>query len=181
MGVLHDALRAARKPGWTWFEPGLTYDNARLAEALLVGAQITGSAGMRDDALAALKWLAEMQTGPGGVFQPQGNAGFGSRYEAVAPFDQQPVEAAAMADICALAFRMTGNVDWVHETTRAFAWFTGANTLGIRMLDDDGGCFDGLHPEGASINQGAESILSAQLAACAVASVHKLSTHAPRA
>lgn len=181
IAFIHDALRDARKSGWTWFEPSLSYDNARLPEALLVGAQITGSAQMRADALAALAWLAEVQTGAGGVFLPQGNAGFGERYGAPAPFDQQPVEAAAMADACALAFRMTGDPQWAGETARAYAWFTGANTLGVRMIDDEGGCFDGLHAEGASINQGAESILSAPLAACAVASVYRLPLHAPRA
>lgn len=181
IAVLHDALRRARRPGWSWFEAGLTYDNARLPEALLTGSQITGSTIMREDALDALAWLAGMQTGPGGVFHPQGNAGFDERYGAVAPYDQQPLEAAAMADACALAFRITGEREWSAEATRAWGWFIGQNTRGERLIDDDGGCFDGLHADGVSINQGAESIVSAQLAACALTSIQTLHPAAQRA
>jgi hypothetical protein len=30
------------EPGWTWFEEGLTYDNAKLAHALIVSGRATG-------------------------------------------------------------------------------------------------------------------------------------------
>jgi glycosyltransferase involved in cell wall biosynthesis len=169
-GVLYDALRHSRRRGWIWFEPSLTYDNARLAEALLLASELTGSKTMRDDALAALDWLAQMQTGTGGVFNPQGNAGFGERYAPVAAFDQQPVEAAAMTDACAIALRLTGDRRWLDEATRAFAWFYGENTLGLPIISGDG-CHDGLEPGGVNINHGAESVLSAQFATYALATM----------
>jgi uncharacterized protein YyaL (SSP411 family) len=167
---LYDALRHSRRRGWTWFEPYLTYDNARLAEALLLASELTGSKMMRDDALASLDWLAQMQTGIGGVFNPQGNAGFGERYSPVAIFDQQPIEAAAMIDACAIAFRLTADPRWLHEATRAFAWFYGENTLGLPIVVSDG-CHDGLQCDSVNINQGAESVLSAQFATCAMATM----------
>ena len=34
------------EPGWTWFEEGLTYDNAKLAHALIVSGRATGQRGM---------------------------------------------------------------------------------------------------------------------------------------
>jgi hypothetical protein len=43
---------------------------------------------------------------------------------------------------------------------RAYAWFLGANDLGIAIADPaQGASFDGLTPTGVNTNQGAESTL----------------------
>ncbi len=167
--ALQRALHATRKPGWTWFEPTLTYDNARLPEALLVCAAQLGDTRMRDDALCALRWLAGVQTGPGGVLQPAGNASFNDRYASPAPFDQQPLEATATAEACVRAFQATGDPFWRTEALRAHAWFHGANALGAVLVDEEGSCHDGLTADGLNLNQGAESVLAVQMSACAIA------------
>ena len=60
---------------------------------------------------------------------------------------------------------------WV-EAQRAYAWYLGANDLGLPLATAaDGGCFDGLMPTGLNRNQGAESILALQLASCAISGV----------
>lgn len=164
---LHAALRAERRPGWLWFEPTLTYDNARLTEALLDASVVLDAPQMRNDALAALKWLAGLQTGPGGVFQPVGNESFFTPYLTPALYDQQPIEAAAMTDACATAFAVSGDTAWIDEAARAHAWFLGANTAGVAMRAADGtGCHDGLGKDGVNLNQGAESLLAFQFANC---------------
>lgn len=162
---LHNALHMQRKPGWTWFEPTLTYDNARLPEALLAAGEALGCDDMRDDARAALDWLAAVQTGPRGTFQPVGNESFHQRYVTPSLYDQQPVEVAAMVDACAGAYAATGDARWIDEAARAHAWFLGNNVAGTVMHAHDGaGCHDGLGRNGVNLNQGAESLLAIQLA-----------------
>jgi hypothetical protein len=49
----------------------------------------------------------------------------------------------------------------VKEAWSAFNWFLGDNDLQIVLYDSStGGCRDGLHPDRANENQGAESTLS---------------------
>lgn len=50
---------------------------------------------------------------------------------------------------------------WHVEAHKAFAWFTGANDLGLPLVDiATGSCRDGLHPDRVNENRGAESLLS---------------------
>ena len=50
---------------------------------------------------------------------------------------------------------------WRSEAWSAFNWFLGDNDLQLPLYDSvTGGCRDGLHPDRANENQGAESTLS---------------------
>src|SRR3546814_14704900 len=62
-----------------------------------------GSDGMIADGLATLEWLKEMQTAPAGHFRAVGTASFGRTMRKPMPFDQQPLEAAAMIDAASAA------------------------------------------------------------------------------
>ncbi len=54
---------------------------------------------------------------------------------------------------------------WLQEARRAFDWFLGRNDLGTPLIDfETGACGDGLHADGVSENQGAESTLAFHLA-----------------
>jgi hypothetical protein len=75
------------------------------------------------------------------------------------------LEAAATIDAATAAWAASGEPRWIEEAERAFAWYFGANTLGIPLATEDGGCCDGLTWAGPNENQGAESVLSLQLAA----------------
>jgi hypothetical protein len=62
---------------------------------------------------------------------------------------------------CLQAYRATGKGRWRKEAWSAFNWFLGDNDLQIALYDPTtGGCRDGLHPDRANENQGAESTLS---------------------
>src|SRR3546814_12206548 len=74
-----------------------------------------GSDGMIADGLATLEWLKEMQTAPAGHFRAVGTASFGRTMRKPMPFDQQPLEAAAMIDAASAAFEATGEKRWVEE------------------------------------------------------------------
>lgn len=166
--TLFDALKRESKPGWTWFEPTLAYDNARLPEALIVAGRCLQAPAMRDAGLEALAWLTTLQSSPGGHFRAIGNATFGKPYPVPSAFDQQPLEAAATIDACWAAYDASGDPVWEEEAQRAYAWFFGRNDCRASLVAPNGGCYDGLQPGGVNRNQGAESILSLQLSNCAM-------------
>jgi glycosyltransferase involved in cell wall biosynthesis len=174
-------LEGAESDDWCWFEDGLTYDNARLPEALLRAGRVLDDERLTAAGLRALTWLCRRQTGVGGVFRPVGNGNFGKARMVDEPFDQQPIEAAATVDACAAAFAASGDGRWLAEARRAFDWFLGKNDLGVPLADPaTGDCCDGLTPSGANLNRGAESILSFQLAACAMLSLERIAQPGPR-
>jgi hypothetical protein len=148
-------------PDWRWFEEELSYDNAKLAHALIVSGHATGQKAVLDCGLEALRWLAELQTSEKGHFRPIGSNGFYRRGGARATFDQQPVEAHATISACLEAYRATSDIWWYERAQDAFDWFVGANDLGLEIYSPEtGGCRDGLHVDRVNSNQGAESTLS---------------------
>ncbi|HTP10147.1 MAG TPA: glycosyltransferase family 4 protein [Anaerolineae bacterium] len=152
-----------RADEWRWFEPGLTYCNAALPHALLMCGQSIPNEEMTAAGLESLRWLTTVQQADaaGGHFVPIGSNGFYERTGARARFDQQPVEAQATVSACLEAYRLTGDKRWRKEARRAFEWFLGRNDLNLPIYDPTtGGCRDGLHPDRANENQGAESTLA---------------------
>ena len=96
-----------------------------------------------------------------GHFVPIGSQGFYRQGEGTARFDQQPIEAAGAVSACLQAYRVTGDSRWPRQAWSAFNWFLGDNDLQLPLYDSvTGGCRDGLHPDRANENQGAESTLS---------------------
>jgi hypothetical protein len=158
---LEGLLLSIEAPGWTWFEEGLTYDNARLCEALIRSGAAIGERNLIDAGLRSLRWLLVMQTAPEGHFRPIGSHGFMLSRSAPMAFDQQPLEACATIAACVAADEVDPSTRWQAEARRAFAWFLGENDLAIPLVDiATGSCRDGLHPDRANENRGAESVLS---------------------
>jgi glycosyltransferase involved in cell wall biosynthesis len=154
--------RAQQADGWNWFENVLAYSNARLPQALIRAGVRNGNEEMIDAGLEALEWLCSIQRCEAkGHFVPIGSQGFYSKKTEKARFDQQPVEACAAVSACLQAYRATGKGRWRKEAWSAFNWFLGDNDLQVALYDPStGGCRDGLHPDRANENQGAESTLS---------------------
>ena len=149
------------EPGWTWFEEGLTYDNAKLAHALIVSGRATGQARVYQRGIRALRWLVDVQTSQHGQLRPIGSNGFYKRNGARAEFDQQPIEAQSTVSACLEAYRATADPRWYEQAQRAFDWFLGGNDLGLELYaPQTGGCRDGLHSDRSNENQGAESMLA---------------------
>ncbi len=154
---LLDLLRRVETPEWVWFEAGLSYDNARISEALIACGRRLAVPSYLDAGLRTLDWLMQRQLGPSGLFRPVGTSGFTDSRLKPKLFDQQPVEAAATIAACLEAWRTTGLAKWQSGATRAFQWFLGSNDLGIALADPaTGACRDGLHPDRANENRGAE-------------------------
>lgn len=155
---------------WPWCGDTLTYDNARLPQALLLSGQWLPDREMLEMGLRALDWLKRVQTDEtGGHFAAIGNHGWFPKGGSKARFDQQPIEAAAMVDACIEAFNCTQDEGWSAYAYRCLNWYQGENDLGVPLCDyATGGCRDGLEAQGANENQGAESTLSWLMALLAI-------------
>jgi hypothetical protein len=154
-------LLAVETDDWVWFEDGLSYDNARLSQALIVTGIATQTPDYVEAGLRSLRWLTALQTTSAGFFRPVGTKGFGERLKRPQAFDQQPVEAAAMISACLAAWRTTADAIWQADARRIFAWFLGSNDLWLPLADPEtGSCRDGLHPDRANENRGGESVLA---------------------
>jgi hypothetical protein len=144
---------------WPWPESRLTYANAALPEALIAAGEHLGDGRALDEGLHLLGWLLDVETnGDRLSVTPVGGWTLG---EPRPGFDQQPIEVAALADACARALRVTGDVAWARGVERAVSWFLGDNDAGCALYEPTtgGGC-DGLHRDGRNENQGAESTLA---------------------
>jgi len=152
---------ATETKDWPWFENVLAYDNARLPQALIQTGLATGTSSYVDVGIRSLHWLMSLQTTSSGHFRPVGTKSFGAIRQKPEAFDQQPVEASAAISACLAAWRADGSAEWRAGATRAFGWFLGENDLRTRLIDPDTGCCsDGLHPDRANQNMGAESALA---------------------
>ncbi len=159
---LLEMYESIRRPDWKWFENVLAYGNARLPQSLLsVGADCSDDR-MISAGLESLDWLSQTQQCEiKRHFVPIGSQGFYHQNGEKARFDQQPLEAAGAVSACLQAYRVTGEDRWRSEAWSAFNWFLGDNDLQLPLYDSvTGGCRDGLHPDRANENQGAESTLS---------------------
>ena len=151
--------RARADRDWPWPERRLTYANAVLPEAMLAIGSALHRGELVADGLRLLEWLITRQTNRGHLsLVPVGGAG---PDDGVPRFDQQPIEAAALADACARAAEITGSPVWTERLDRVVDWFLGDNDASRVMLDPaTGGGYDGLTADGPNLNQGAESTLA---------------------
>lgn len=173
---LQSLLTAHRRADWPWFEPVLAYDNCRMSEAMIRAGLRLKRPDWTKSGLETLNWMMEIQTAPDGHFRPVGSDSFGQAYQAPKPFDQQPVEIWAAIDGAAAAFDATGDTSWLTHAGRAFDWFGEANDRGIAVASPGyGSCHDGINSRGLNLNEGAESVLSFQLANCAIRDLLSLS------
>ncbi len=161
--LLHGYVANAA-PGWWWAEDQLTYDNARLPQALIAAGQILSQPEMRAAGLQALDWYLAQCTATEGHLQLIGNR-WRRRGEpiggAAAEGPEQPLDAAALVECLVEALTATGLTRYGEQAVRAFEWFLGRNRLGLPLYDfATGGCRDGLELHSVSENEGAESTLA---------------------
>jgi len=144
---------------WPWPEPVVTYENALMPRALIVAGAALHEDRMRRQGLALVDWLIDVQAAPDGHFSPIGNTWW-ARGGTRGRFDQQPIEATSLIAAAQAAFEVTGSARYHEAAERAYAWFLGANDVGLPVADAiRGACYDGLTPRGVNHNQGAESTL----------------------
>lgn len=154
----------SHSPDWEWFEPYLTYSNAILPEALLLGYKITGERIYLEVARKTLNFLIE-HTFKDNVYIPVGQSGWFPKEGTRQYFDQQPEDAAATVEALNVMFQVTNGKHYKKLANIAFNWFLGDNVLGQIVCDRaTGGCHDGIGEKFINLNQGAESTISYLLA-----------------
>jgi len=163
---LADSYERTASDGWRWFEDELSYDNARLSQALIGG----GSALGRDDAtemgLESLLWLGAECGLEQGALRLPGHRGRRRAEPAPGAGDEQPLDAAAFVEAELAAFTTTHAAEHGIRARRSFEWFLGRNRLDRPLYDfATGGCSDGLGTDELNANEGAESTLAFHRAA----------------
>jgi glycosyltransferase involved in cell wall biosynthesis len=145
---------------WRWFEPTLTYDNAMLPLALFKAYVVSADRTCLRAARASLEFLEEV------CFRDNqlvlvGNAGWHARGGEKPITDEQPIDAAAFVLAFRGAYQATGDHHYLRRMRESFAWFLGANRLGLSLYDfGTAGSHDGLAATEVNRNQGAESTVS---------------------
>ena len=151
---------------WCWFEDALSYDNARLPHALVVGGVALGRADVTETGLDALRWLGDESGLADGTLRLTGHLGRDRTQPAPGGGDEQPLDASAFVEAELAAFAVTGDSEHAVRAQRAFDWFLGRNRLHRPLFDfATGGCSDGLGDETTNDNEGAESTLAFHRAA----------------
>ena len=161
---LLDSYQRVSSSDWCWFEPYLTYVNARLSQALFRAYSIIGDERYLQIAKESFDFLVEVQV-IDEKFVPIGNKGWYKRGGQRALYDQQPIEASCMVEAALTAFHLTNEKKYQRVAYIAFDWFLGKNTQNVMVYDPTtGACYDGITPQGLNLNQGAEATISYLLA-----------------
>ena len=158
---LSAAYTANAGEGWLWFEDHLSYDNARLPHALIVGGVALCREDLKAKGLDALRWLGDESQLTEGTLRLTGHLGRRRSDPAPGAGDEQPLDASAFIEAELAAFAETGEPEHGQRAQRAFDWFLGRNRLHRPLYDfATGGCSDGLGDETTNDNEGAESTLA---------------------
>jgi len=161
--LLHNYQQAS-SPDWPWFEPYLTYANARLSQALFRAYEVIGDERYLQTAKESFDFLVRVQVIDNN-FVPIGNKGWYKKGGKRALYDQQPIEASCMVEAALAAFRVTGDEKYQRIAHIAFGWFLGKNSQDVMVYNPKtGSCYDGITPKGVNLNQGAEATVSYLLA-----------------
>jgi glycosyltransferase involved in cell wall biosynthesis len=158
---LADRQRANATPDWYWVENALTYDNARMPQALIAAGARLGDEELVQEGLRALTWYARELQIEGASVRLVGHHGHRRDEPRADTGDEQPLDAAALVEAEVEAFAVTGEQSRARDAVRAFECFLGRNWLGLPVYDfSTGGCHDGLGASGVNANEGAESTLA---------------------
>lgn len=166
-GNLLELYNGNRSSGWDWFEDILSYDNARISQALFATYQLLGDMKHLEAARESLEFLQRITT-IDDIHVPIGSNGWYRKGGERALYDQQPIDAGAMVETLALACKINRSSVNERGLRRALGWFFGLNTKSVNVYEStSGACCDGITPNGLNENQGAESTVAFLLAATA--------------
>jgi glycosyltransferase involved in cell wall biosynthesis len=159
--LLAEAYERSCTDDWCWFEDQLTYDNARLSQALVAGAYALDRPELAEVGLESLRWLGDECGLAKNALRLPGHRGRRRGEPAPGAGDEQPLDAAALVEAELIAFAVTHKAEHGVRAIRAFEWFLGRNHLQKPLYDfATGGCSDGLGHDALNDNEGAESTLA---------------------
>ena len=174
---LSGSLDRNSENGWTWFSDKMTYDNARLPQALLMSSEILDDERLLMQGKKSLDFLIKQsfRSSNGNnhdrVFYGIGNDRWFTKTDFLQGkkppvYDQQTIEAGAMVEACIDASRILVNNNYkIFYARNVFGWFRGVNVSKNNVLAENGGVYDAITKNSVSENQGAESLVGYLLAA----------------
>lgn len=160
-GRLADQQRANASADWYWAEDVLSYDNARLPQALIAAGMRLGDGQLVSEGMRSLGWYEGELGITGPWLALVGHRGRRRGEPRPGNGDEQPLDAAALVEAEVETFLATGDEAHARHAVRAFEWFLGRNRLKQSVYDfATGGCRDGLGASTVNRNEGAESTLA---------------------
>lgn len=173
---LTDQFNRNMDENWVWLEDIISYENARIPQALFSYGGFYGDKNILGLAVDSFKWIVDVQTDKiNNRFSLIGNKGWMHRDGMKAKFDQQPVEIAAIIDAAYEGYQYTKEKYYEGVVERGIDWFLGNNDVGGNVYDfSNGGSRDGIHSLGVNLNEGAESTLSWLLSLHRLYEIHQL-------
>jgi len=154
---------------WKWFDNSLTYGNALLPWVLWKRGVKRNDKKALMIAETATKFLINTCQDEG-VPMPIGCKGWYKKGGVKNKYDQQPVDAAYMVCCLEQAYLATNCKYYYEWADKWWNWFFGNNTKGVKLIDENGACFDAVTDKegGLNLNQGAESNICFLMAYLAV-------------
>lgn len=169
---LLEHLQTHATEAWYWFDTYLSYNNGILPEALVLAGQLTGNQSFLDQGLRSMRFLIET-TIAGTMYQPIGHQRWYHQGAERSWYDQQPEEPTATILALVSLYQITHDEEYKRLAMVCFSWFLGNNSLHQQLYSfQNGGCYDGLHPDRVNLNQGAESQVSYLLSRLAVSALY---------
>jgi len=157
---LINSYQTVHTTNWMWFEDCLTYCNGILPQAMFAVYAVNGDKKCLKIGHDSLNFLNSILFKKG-YLNIVGNRGWYKKSKVLPLFDQQPVDAASIIYACLEAYEVVGSIEYLELAVLAHKWYRGLNIHEISLYDkENGGCYDGLTPEGVNLNQGAEAVLS---------------------
>lgn len=163
------ALQTNSVKSWQWFEKELNYNNALLAESLLIAGKTTGNKEYIEKGMISLRFLIS-KTFSANRYMPIGHTFWYKNKQKRSEYDQQPEDPTSMILALVRAYKNTQNEEYKNLAKQCFSWFLGNNSLHLPLYNEiTGGCYDGLHRDRVNANQGAESLVSYLMANISIA------------
>lgn len=145
---------------WHWFEDSMTYGNAILPWSLIKAYGILKRDVLLETARESMDFLGDI-TLKDAWFKPIGCNGWLLKGKNAAEYDEQPIEACETLLSYLDFFEITKDKKYLDNAVKCFCWYTGQNSKGLSLLDEEtGACYDGLNENGLNYNQGSESLVS---------------------
>ncbi len=148
---------------WPWFEEEMTYANALLPWALFTLYSLTKESKFLNVGEKSLNFLLT-NLSKDNIPLVVGTRGWWKRGGMMALYDQQPIDVSYLVLASISAYKVTKNEFYLKKARFYYSWFEGNNLKKVRMIRDDGACFDGLWEDRLNRNGGAESIICYLLA-----------------
>jgi len=145
---------------WRWFENGITYANAVIPEALILGFVITKNERYKTIAIESFDYLLSILF-KGEYFQVISNKTWYYLDFHCDQYGEQPIDVAYTIIALDSFKKICNNISYDILKKEAFDWYLGKNQLNQIIYNPiTGGCYDGIEEFEVNINQGAEATVT---------------------